>query len=78
MSQGPDTVVMTVMRQDLPSPPPTVEGAGARVITNIVVPIEPTQLTHKRQDLRQDDRLDIEMLEPFKKNPYTQPLDSAA
>ena len=78
VSQGPDTVVMTVMRQDLPSPPPTVEGAGARVITNIVVPIEPTQLTHKRQDLRQDDRLDIEMLEPFKKNPYTQPLDSAA
>jgi hypothetical protein len=32
--------------------------------------------TKTKQNLRNDDRLDLEILEPFKKNPYTQSLNS--
>ena len=43
---------------------------------NVVRPPTEASLTHGRQNIRQDDRLDLEILEPFKRNPFTQSLSS--
>jgi hypothetical protein len=43
---------------------------------NIVQVPKDVSITHTRQDVRNDDRLDLEILEPFKRNPYTQSLSS--
>lgn len=55
-------------------------GAGAQLpqrMPNTVQPPTADSMTHARQAVRQDDRLDLEILEPFRRNPFTQPLDSA-
>ena len=45
-------------------------------VPNLVQPPNAASLTHNRQPIRQDDRLDLEILEPFKRNPFTQSLNS--
>lgn len=47
-----------------------------RVPTMVVKPAEEDSFTKVKQTLKQDDRLDLEILEPFKHNPFTQSLSS--
>jgi len=71
-SSGVETVNMVINKMDMAAVEMDLQVQRTERSDNI----PEYTMTRSKQSVRNDDRLDLEILEPFKKNPYTKSLNS--